>query len=366
MAGKGKPGRPKKDMIEIEPDEFSDAPEDLAEVFDALPGEEKVISLYRIPVSGPPTFLIGLSPDGLRSLSSIQEEFGGGKYKAVAKNYETGQKLERTFSIEGDPKVKGEKVVTKDPKTGFFRPKAEWTKEPGYEEARENGNLSETMFHFYERQLDKLTAEVERLKSEKPSNGMNDALQLIIQAKELIAPQVPLNQGTVDAQTIFNAMTKGMEMINDRDNENSQPPWIAVARELLPTIQQIVNRVTNASGPGKPGQPPPPPTNLPPKDVTPPTPFQALIPMLEPHKETFIDAAAQNDDPFLLIPMVARRIPPEKKDEIIKWIQEEKWFGDLVSLDQRISLQRGWWDEFVKGLLAVLKGEAVEGQEEPA
>jgi len=353
-------GRPKKGVTETESEGtlYEDMPEDLAEVFDALPGEDKVISLFRIQPSGPPAFLTTLSPDGLRNLSIIQGEYGGGKYKAVAKNYETSQKVERGFSIEGDPKVRGDKVITHDPKTGFFIPKSEWRKEPGYEE---NNNSSDAISRFYERQLDRLEAENERLKDQKPGsgNGVAEALQLLIQAKELIAPQ-PVNQSAMDTNVLFSALTKGMDMVSDRDRENGQPAWISVVKELMPEVQKIISRVTIPVKPS--GQP-----NLPPKDVTPATGFQSLLPMLEPFKETFINAASTDDDPSLLIPLVVKRILPEK-GETIKWIQDGKWFDDLVSLDQRISFQRGWWEEFMRGLLAELtgKGEKPEEQEEQA
>jgi len=374
MAGQGKPGRPKKTVEDPENASLfpENLPEDLAEVFDALPGEDKVISLFRIQSSGPPAFLISLSPEGLRNLSTIQEEFGGGKYKAVAKNYETGEKVERSFTIEGDPKVKGEQLLVHDPKTGFFLPKSQWKKELGYEGEKEKENAtSDPILRLYERQLDRMEAEIAQLKEAKSGNGMSEMFQLLIQAKELIAPQVPVNQGSVDAQTIFNAMSKGMEMITNRDNENNQPAFVTVAREILPIIQQMLNRViTPKPGqPGQPGQPVPPPglqADLSAKDVTPATGFQALIPMLEPYKQTFIDAASNDDNPELLIPLVARRVPPDKKDEIIKWIQEGKWFPDLVSLDQRISFQRAWWEEFCKGLLRELTGEVIKEHEEVA
>ena len=357
MAGPGKPGRKRKDstVIEPEPENFDLFGEDLAEVFDALPGEEKVISLFRIPASGPPSFLIALSPEGLRNLSMIQDEFGGGKYKAVAKNYETGEKVERTFSIEGEAKVKGSKIITKDPKTGFFRPKSEWTREEGYQLASDNN--TDPVIRLLEKQIDKLEAEVSLLKGGQ-ANGhtpnMSDLVNLLVQAKELIAPQSPVNQSTMDVTTLFNAMTKGIDLVNERERDNDKPIWMDLVRELIPQVQQIVNKVAMAPAPKGPTQPA---TTQPPKDVTPKTPFQALIPTLEPYKQTFIDAAANDDNPELLIPLVAARIPPDKKPEIIKWVQEGKWFDDLVSMDQRISLQRGWWQDFVGGLIIELGGQ---------
>lgn len=365
MAGPGKPGRPKKSVEESEslfPENF---PEDLAEVFESLPGEDKVISLFRIQSIGQPSFLISLSPEGLRNLSAIQGEFGGGKYKAVAKNYETGEKIERSFSIEGEPKVKGDNAgpMIRDPKTGFFLPKSEWKHE---RELGDKENTDPAILRLYERQMDKMEAEIAQLKQAKSGNGMNEMFQLLIQARELIAPPQQTNQSTIDVQTLFNAMTKGIDLVNEREKEHDQPAWISVIRELLPQIQQMLNKVTvpGQIKPGQPGQPQPQPQPDQPKDVTPATGFQALIPMLEAYKQTFIDAASNDDNPELLIPLVARRIPLDKKDEIIKWIQEGKWFQDLISLDQRISFQRAWWEEFCKGLLRELTGEVVEEHEE--
>ena len=225
-------GRPKK-IIEDETENSDFFPEDLAAVFDALPGEDKVISLFRILPSGPPSFLTALSPDGLRNLSIIQDEFGGGKYKAVAKNYETGEKVERPFSIEGEPKIRGSKIITKDPKTGFFLNKADWRKESGYEPEGENGS-SDVMIRFLERQLDTLGAENARLKEQRPAgNGMNDALQLLVSAKELLAPSAPVNQSAMDTNTLFTALTKGMELVSERDRENGQPGWISLVKEIM-------------------------------------------------------------------------------------------------------------------------------------
>jgi len=260
----GKIGRPKKVVEDSEnaslfPENF---PEDLAEVFDALPGEDKVISLFRIQSSGPPAFLISLSPEGLRNLSTIQAEFGGGKYKAVAKNYETGEKVERSFSIEGDPKVKGEQLLVHDPKTGFFLPKSQWKKELGYDEEKGKDNVtSDAVLRLYERQFDKMETEIDRLKEAKSGNGMGEMFQLLIQAKELIGPSQQTNQSTIDVQTLFNAMTKGMDLVNDRETEHNQPAWISVVRELLPQFQQMVNRVTTPKPgqPNQPGQPAPSP-----------------------------------------------------------------------------------------------------------
>lgn len=366
MAGPRKPGRPKKEVEEAPESLFPEnLPEDLAEVFESLPGEEKVISLFRVQTIGQPAFLTSLSPDGLRNLSAIQDEFGGGKYRAVAKNYETGEKIERNFSVEGEPKIKSgqEQLLVRDPKTGFYLPKSKWRKEIGSEDEKE-GDLSASIVRVYERQLDKMEAEIAELRNNKPGNGMTEMFQLLIQFRELMVPQ-QANQSTIDVQTLFNAMTKGMDLVNDRENEHSQPAWISVVRELLPQFQQMMNRVTplKPGQPRQPGQPEPQPSQAP-KDATPATGFQALIPMLEPYKQTFIDAASSDDNPELLIPLVARRVPPDKKDEIIKWIQEEKWFPDLVSMDQRISFQRAWWEDFCGGLLKELTGQNVEEQGE--
>ena len=117
-------------------------------------------------------------------------------------------------------------TMVKDPKTGFFLPKSKWREQPSVSDEG-NNTPSDNLIRLFERQLDRMEAEIAQLKTAKPGNSMSEMFALIIQAKELIAPQ-QANQSTIDVQTLFNAMTKGIDLVNEKEKENDQPIWVSL------------------------------------------------------------------------------------------------------------------------------------------
>jgi hypothetical protein len=141
-----------------------------------------------------------------------------------------------------------------------------------------------------------------------------------------------------------------------------------VAEKLLPTIQGVLAQVVQAQQKG-----PRPATGQPltapekPPEATHPEPpktgFDAIAPKLTPFLPTFIQAAASDSDPALLVDLTAGQIPDDNKQVVIDWLKSSLWFQQLMTLNPAIQLQRAWWGEFHEGLLARLTG--IEQETEP-
>lgn len=94
-----------------------------------------------------------------------------------------------------------------------------------------------------------------------------------------------------------------------------------------------------------------------------PTPKDPSLPeeLVRPYIPMFLIAATRDADPMPYVQIVMDQCPPEKKAELEAWLKTEKWWADLVALDNRIGLQAAWWGELRDLLTDVLAGREPGG-----
>jgi hypothetical protein len=199
-------------------------------------------------------------------------------------------------------------------------------------------------------------------------NGTSDVEEKIfnrlIQLKSLFGG----TEAKTDSNIIFQAMKTGMEMISNAE-ASSGSPWIALAEKGLPIIQNLLLQVAKVQA-EKNGAIPMPPPSKPPLDnpvpisANQPTGFAAIAGQLQPYLPTFMQSAAMNSDPNILVELTISSIPEVQKPVVIEWLHSATWQQDLIGLNQGIALQLNWWQEYHDFLLENLTGKSTNNQED--
>lgn len=337
--------------------------DEISEILGELPSDEIKIAIYRMQTGGRPRYVRTYTGPEF-SLERLREYHGGGKFQLNIKDGK-GSKQVKIIEIEGDP---------------IFD-----TTNPVIPDGRVSGSRFERKYGVDmspRSEVENLREEIKELKSIIANGGSNGGQPTMVEMLRLLKELTP-NQQTLEDQilaklsqfkalfgngganiettALFNAMTKGMEIVRNAEGIESASPWMTILERFMPAIQGILTQVMAAKPAGS-------PYSLPvnqngvvnmskqPEPIL--TGFSALAPKLQPYLPTFINAASNDMDPGIMVDLTASNIATEQYPVVIEWLESSTWFADLSQLSPAIQLQTGWWQEFRKQLLDTLKGSA--------
>lgn len=322
----------------------------------ALPAEDTALYLYRVRPEGRPLFLTKLSP-GQFDLSPIQERWGGGSYKVVSVDTLTDDRQEREFEIAGPAKDGGVTPVNSGQVNIPLPPLP-----PGTPIETRLDRLERMLFQFAQGQNGGGLSEALLAKLIESSGRSEDKILERLATYKSFFASPSASQTTLDVQSLIAMFKEGLSAANGEPVS----PWLSIIERVLPTIQEVLAKLPNGAGVAVRTRP----------QISQPGGGQTVVeqpklsgflaqiePMIRPHIATFVVAAAADDDPGLLVPLVARRIPDDRKAQALEWLKGPEWFNQLSQLDSRIALQGAWWNEFAAQLRAEL-GEPQEAQDE--
>lgn len=350
--------RPKQENEEIEL-LVDRSQEDIENAFDDLPSSSAIINLYRMRDHGRPPWIGKMSPAEF-DLAYIEERWGGGRYKAIAKDVTTGDKIERDFEIEGEPRISNSQnpnlIKKQGEGRGFWLSKEEMDQLSNKSIQPLNGDSS------IERRMARLEVLLEKF-TDRGNGGEDKLLEKLAKYREIFMPVQSIPQSQIDLQSVIGVFKEGIQAAMSAERGEDSSPILMLIEKIMPFVQDVFSKMAQSTQP----QPSPRQVNSiqPQQPPEAPTGFLSLAPMIRPYLVTFIDAASVDDDPGLLVPLVAKRIPPDKHQVVMDWLQGSGWFTDLCSLDQRIAFQRAWWNEFIDQLKGEIAPASVEPEPEP-
>jgi len=337
--------------------------DEIDDAFAELPEEDTKIAIYRMRDQGRSAYIQSY-PLSEFSVETIRERHGGGKFKIIA-SAKNRDKIERVIEIEGNPILR----------TAYPRSDVGFGK-------RDGSVLSSTVGDVPVNNADPLFMLLNELRemrreANKPhdagmlqligqlitsnGNGTSDVEEKIfnrlIQLKSLFGG----SEAKTDSNIIFQAMKTGMEMISNAEASNGSP-WLALAEKGLPIIQNLLLQVTKAQSQKSGAIEMQPPVNQPlnnnpipaPANSNPLTGFAAIAGQLQAYLPTFMQSAAVDADPSILVELTESSIPEAQKPVVIEWLQSATWQQDLISLNQGIALQLKWWTDYHNLLLESL------------
>ncbi len=319
---------------------------DLEQALSGLPQEDSIIYLYRMYDRGRPKFLGKLEP-GEFDLEGIKDQYGGGRFRYVAKKsgaiYKQGQ-----FEIEGEPRTKH---IIDDGANGQTT----------------IGNYD--VIKMMQDEIASLKSELIKKTQEKDST-LATLIASLVQKSQTSVEDVEANllskltlykglfsgseKSSVDISTeaIMNAISKGMEIAGLSSGDNSSI-WLKVLEGLKEPLTAIA---MNASRPVV-GTIPKRPISVKPVEVKSMNP---LLELIKPYIPMIIISASKNSDPSIYADMVLDHVPDDKHPEIKTWLAGDQWFSDLISVDNRIALQASWWSELRSMILQSMEPEKEE------
>lgn len=355
--------RPRKNDSEIKETDFIKTMDfdEIEGALSELPEDDLKITVYRMNEQGRSRFIKRFSPAEF-DLSTIQAEWGGGRYKFVAS--QSGMKVkEGIFEIEG-PMYDGNPINVRDG-NGRFLPKTLQTVDNGHD----------PLIPLLQRLIEKLDegkkTESTLLTTLLPILLQNNAssedkiLERLSQFKNLFSSNN--SPVSADAEVIFNAFDKGMKVFSQKfggSEGGEKSAWVEVAERFLPTIMSLLQRFQPlpAPGPTQNFQPPPQAAQQNGQAKIEQPKENGIMEALKPYLPIAINAASLNQDPEPLADYVVPvLVNMGQKEEFRKWLEGETWFKEIVQHIPAVALQAQWWHDFRDAILAALK----EGEEKP-
>jgi len=327
------------DAIEVPGIEYEDI-SDIEQALSGLPDDGSQIYLFRMYDRGRPKFLTKMEPSEF-DLEIIREQFGGGRFKYTAKK--NGAVIrEGQFEIEGEPKTpkfddgtNGHTTFDKYDVVAMLKDEISALKQELTQKKKESEQTLATMLGAI-------------LQNSQNRESADDVESKILSK---LAMYKSLFTGTeVSTDTIFNAMTKGMEIAAAAGGEGT-PIWLTVAEKLKEPLTQIATAYAQS----KVGEMPKPKKQIEESKMT----KNPVIDMIKPYLSLVVTAASKNADPALYADLVIDNLPADKKDEVISWLSSEQCLKDLVACDNRISLQLSWWNELRQQIIEGLQDDSI-------
>jgi hypothetical protein len=346
--------------------------DEIDEAFAELPEEDTKVAIYRMREQGRSAYIQSYTLSEF-NVETLRERHGGGKFKIIAST-KNKDKVERIIEIEGNPIVRTQ--YPRNPE-GYYG-KRDNAARPMPVDGLPIGDSNDPLF-FLMHEIKEMRREMTKPHDSEMmkllgqliinnGNGTSDVEEKIfnrlIQLKSLFGG----TEAKTDSNIIFQAMKTGMEMISNAE-ASSGSPWIALAEKGLPIIQNLLLQVAKVQA-EKNGAIPMPPPSKPPLDnpvpisANQPTGFAAIAGQLQPYLPTFMQSAAMNSDPNILVELTISSIPEVQKPVVIEWLHSATWQQDLIGLNQGIALQLNWWQEYHDFLLENLTGKSTNNQED--
>ena len=335
--------------------------EDFEGIIAQLPSDQKAVALYRIADLGRPRFLCSLLPTEF-SLDTIQERYGGGKYRVEYLNPQTNTKLRQAFEIEGEPIL--QRQIKRENSLSQSQPSSEFSLAEELRKLREE--LNEVKRGGFQERL----LELVLTKNQAPAPpSLQERLMELKLMREAFGP----TPGSVGTNEIFTAMKSGMDLVADGlggRGSDSTSKWLSIVDKYAPMVMGMLTKVVLPQQPmynGTAPNPAQPEIMAPQNGQTSPSKFSEIAPNLKAIAPLFIAAASMNRHPASCIESVYPLIPAQHIPAILDWLNSPNWFADLCTVDERIALQAAWWQEaFYPNMIFALQndGELPEDENE--
>lgn len=316
--------------------------DEIDEALSDLAPDTKGIYFYRIAERGRPKFLDMLEV-GAFSPQAFKDLYGGGRYRYRAKKKDGSVKA-GYFEIDGEPRTPPISVSVPTAPSGMT-------------------GLSQQILD----RLDRLESRLHAPQSEALTEKLLMALLARPDSEAAFLSKLSLYKdlfsGGGGDTGIGKSLLDTIKELAPILAGGEVSPWLMALEKLGPVVEKLAGSLTTprvqpgASVPRERLQAPSPET----KPM--PTPKDPSLPeeLVRPYIPMFLIAATRDADPMPYVQIVMDQCPPEKKAELEAWLKTEKWWADLVALDNRIGLQAAWWGELRDLLTDVLAGREPGG-----
>jgi hypothetical protein len=361
---------------------FDTEPSELEQTLSGLPADDCKILLFRVKQQGRAAYVDEFSPSDF-SLQTIKELYGGGVYKLTTKGAPGGSKHYR-IELEGLPTTPQKLVKAVDNAGRIVFINKQKGEELAQQAAVQASNDPNAVNPVNIVLMNELRAIRESLQNQNGKANHGDDrrafLEELVMYKNLFSP--PQNPVGDMSKTVTELISKGLEL-GARAADGDAGGWSSIIEKLMPVAEKALsaimahqNRMTqpHIAGPAQVSLPShhgigetlPSASGKPAEQNA--SGFSSIAPLLGPHMPLVIASASVDSDPNSWADIILPQISEEQKPQVIEWLKSDKWLPDLISLDQRVQHQQGWWNNLRDILLGDLTNEAepeAEDEETP-